>query len=226
MITDRAESPLADASAPPPETVAEMTDVSRRYGSRLALDHVSLALPAGVVTSLIGPNGAGKTTLIRHLLGLLQPQSGEVRVFGADPVADPVGVLSRIGYLSEEDTLPGWMRVNDLLKYLRALYPTWDEAYARRLVADFALDATVPLRSMSKGQRARAGLVAALVPAITVTLFSYIQYQRVANDVLATVPREPWSAFLPLVLITALFLPLVRISAATLRLDASRHNVE
>src|SRR5207248_68788 len=83
----------------------------RRFGGTTALDSVSVSLPRGAVYGLVGANGAGKTTLIRHILGLLRAESGSVRVFGLDPVADPVGVLSRIGYLSEENDLPGWMRL-------------------------------------------------------------------------------------------------------------------
>ena len=88
-----------DAS-PQLEAVIELTGLSRRFGSRLALDNVSLAVPRGVVFGLVGENGAGKTTLIKHLLGLLKAQSGSARVFGLDPVSEPVGVLGRVGYLS------------------------------------------------------------------------------------------------------------------------------
>src|SRR5437899_9834228 len=94
-------------------SVIDVSAVTRRFGATTALDAVTLALPRGAVYGLVGANGAGKTTLIRHILGLLQAQSGTVRVFGLDPVADPVGVLSRIGYLSEENDLPGWMRVDE-----------------------------------------------------------------------------------------------------------------
>ena len=62
---------------------------------------------AGQVYGLVGANGAGKTTLLKHLLGLLRAATGSVRVFGLDPVRDPVGVLGRVGYLSEERELPG-----------------------------------------------------------------------------------------------------------------------
>jgi ABC-2 type transport system ATP-binding protein len=136
--------------------------VSRRFGARLALDDVNLELPAGTVLGLVGENGAGKTTLIRHVLGLLKPQQGSVRVFGRDPVADPVGVLSRLGYLSEEPELPGWMRVSELLRYSEAFYPAWDGGYAERLCEQFGLDPRARLRDLSKGQRARAGLTVAL----------------------------------------------------------------
>ena len=87
---------------------------------------------------------------------------GAVRVFGLDPVADPVRVLSRIGYLSEEHDVPGWMRVDELLRYSRAFYPDWDDAYAAELLRDFALDPAARIRSLSKGQKARAGLLVAL----------------------------------------------------------------
>ncbi len=142
--------------------VAEVAGLSRRFGRTLALDGVSLEVPRGEVFGLVGENGAGKTTLIQHLLGRLRAQSGTVRVFGLDPVRDPVGVLSRVGYLSEERDLPVWMRVGEMLRYLRAFYPGWDERYEDELRRRFELDPGAKLRALSQGQRARAGLVAAL----------------------------------------------------------------
>ena len=142
--------------------VVEIRNVSRRFGAKAALDDVSFDVPAGSVVGLVGENGAGKTTLIKHILGLLKAQSGTVRVFGLDPVREPVKVLSRIGYLSEEPDLPGWMRVQELLRYIAAFYPTWDAAYAERLREEFELDPSARLKQLSKGQRARAGLIAAL----------------------------------------------------------------
>jgi ABC-2 type transport system ATP-binding protein len=123
---------------------------------------VSLSLPRGAVYGLVGANGAGKTTLIKHLLGLLRAESGSVRVFGKDPVADPVGVLSRIGYLSEENDLPGWMRMGELVRYSRAFYPAWDDAYAEELRQAFALGPAGKVKELSRGQKARAGLLVAL----------------------------------------------------------------
>lgn len=144
------------------ESIVSVTGVTRRFGAKAALDSVSLELERGVVHGLVGVNGAGKTTLIRHLLGLLKAESGSVRVFGLDPVADPVGVLSRIGYLSEENDLPGWMSVEELIRYSRAFYPKWDDAYAEELRRAFALDPAAKIKTLSKGQKARAGLVIAL----------------------------------------------------------------
>src|SRR5712692_9178307 len=129
--------------------VIQIKDITRRFGPKVALDNVSLTVPRGTVFGLVGANGAGKTTLIKHVLGLLRAATGSVRVFDRDPVADPKGVLVRIGYLSEENDLPGWMRVDELLRYTQAFYPQWDPAYAEELRRAFALDA-------------RAGLVLAL----------------------------------------------------------------
>ncbi len=146
----------------PAEPVIVLRAVTRRFGTKAALDRVSLAVPRGVVFGLVGPNGAGKTTLIRHVLGLLRAAEGEVCVFGRDPVADPVGVLSRVGYLSEENDLPGWMRVDELIRYTAAFFPHWNPTYAEELRETFALDPAARVKNLSKGQRARAGLLVAL----------------------------------------------------------------
>jgi len=144
------------------ESVIDISQLTRRFGAKTALDSVSLSLPRGAVYGLVGANGAGKTTLIKHILGLLRAETGSVRVFAIDPVADPVAVLSRIGYLSEENDLPGWMRVDELIRYSRAFYPDWDDAYAEELRRSFALDPAAKIRTLSKGQKARAGLLVAL----------------------------------------------------------------
>ena len=144
------------------DSVIRISGLTRRFGTKTALDSVNLSLQRGAVYGLVGANGAGKTTLIRHILGLLRAESGSVSVFGLDPVADPVGVLSRIGYLSEENDLPGWMRVSELIEYSRAFYPKWDDAYADELRQAFALDGSATIKTLSKGQKARAGLLVAL----------------------------------------------------------------
>src|SRR3972149_7224799 len=119
------------------ESVIQLSNLSRRFGQKTALDGIMLSLPRGVVYGLVGANGAGKTTIIRHILGLLRAESGTVRVFGMDPVAEPVAVLSRIGYLSEENDLPAWMRVGELIRYTRAFFPAWADVYAAEARAAF-----------------------------------------------------------------------------------------
>jgi ABC-2 type transport system ATP-binding protein len=148
--------------SPIPDRVVEVKALTRRFGAKAALDDVSITIPRGIVFGLVGANGAGKTTLIKHVLGLLKAQAGSVRVFGRDPVADPAGVLGRVGYVSEEHDLPGWMRVWELLRYNEVFYANWDSAYAEDLRRRFELDPAARVKQLSKGQRARANLLVAL----------------------------------------------------------------
>ena len=143
------------------EAVVSITNLSRQFGPKIVLNDVSLYVPRGSVFGLVGENGAGKTTLIKHILGLLRAETGSVRVFGRDPVQDPVGVLGNVGYLSEQPDLPGWMRVDEFMRYTRAFYPNWDPAYAEQLRAQFGLNPAQRLKTLSKGQMAKAGLLAA-----------------------------------------------------------------
>jgi len=140
----------------------EVSCLSRSFGPKLALNQVSLQVKRGRVFGLVGANGAGKTTLIKHLLGRLKAESGTVRVFGFDPVTDPVAVLSRTGYLSENRDLPAWMRVDELLRYTAAFYPRWDTTYAEELRQQFGLDPRAKIKHLSRGENAKAGLLIAL----------------------------------------------------------------
>lgn len=142
--------------------VIEIQGLSRRFGANDALSDVTLAIPRGVVFGLVGANGAGKTTLIRHVMGLLRPQRGSVAVFGLDPVANPTSVLARVGYLSELNELPDWMRLEELIAFTRSFYPTWDGSYVHTLEQQFELEPRSRIKDLSKGQRARVGLLLAL----------------------------------------------------------------
>jgi ABC-2 type transport system ATP-binding protein len=153
------ELTLSDSS--PAEPVVAIDHLSRTFRGRQALDDVSFTVQRGTVFGLVGENGAGKSTLIKHILGLWRAERGSVRVFGLDPVAEPAKVLGRIGYLSEQPDLPGWMRVDELLRYTQAFYPNWDSQHADRLREQFGLDPTARIKTLSKGQRAKLGLIAA-----------------------------------------------------------------
>lgn len=144
------------------EKIVEARGLTRRFGNAQALVDVDYDVTAGKVHGLVGPNGSGKTTLIKHVLGLLRPSAGTVRVFGVDPVRDPVGVLGRIGYLSERRELPDWMTVGELVRYTRAYYPGWDDDYANELVEQFGLEPAKKVGTLSDGMRARAGLIMAV----------------------------------------------------------------
>lgn len=143
-------------------SVISVSDLTCAYGAKTVLNAVSLYVPRGSVFGLVGENGAGKTTLIKHLLGLLVPKSGAVRLFGGNPVSDPVGILSKIGYLSEYRDLPSWMRVDELMRFTAAFYPAWDFQYAESLREEFQLPPSARIRNLSQGQLAKAGLLTAL----------------------------------------------------------------
>ncbi|MBI2424630.1 MAG: ABC transporter ATP-binding protein [Candidatus Hydrogenedentes bacterium] len=144
------------------EAVVRIAGLSRQFARKMALVDVSLEIPRGAVYGLVGENGAGKTTLIKHILGLYRATVGSVQVFGMNPVEEPEAVLGRIGYLSEDRELPGWMRVSELMKYTQAFYPQWDSAYADALCEMFELDKGARLKHLSRGELAKAGLLAAL----------------------------------------------------------------
>jgi ABC-2 type transport system ATP-binding protein len=139
----------------------QLRQIIKDFADRRIFDKIDWHIRPGDRIGLCGENGAGKSTLLKHLLGLWRAETGDVRVFGKDPVTDPVSVLGRIGYLSEQPDLPGWMRVVELLRYTQAFYPRWDEQYAEHLRDRFVLDPDARIRTLSKGQHARLGLIAA-----------------------------------------------------------------
>jgi ABC-2 type transport system ATP-binding protein len=143
--------------------VLEYDGIHRSYqaGSQV-LRGVSFALDGGEVVGLLGCNGAGKTTLIRLAMGMLEPQGGQVRVFGLDPRAHPVEVRRRVGYVSEEQILPPFLTVDQVLDMHRALFPAWDEALAADLVGRFDLPRTAKIKTLSKGQARRVALLCAV----------------------------------------------------------------
>jgi ABC-2 type transport system ATP-binding protein len=144
------------------DTIIEVRGLSRRFGKKEALKDVNLSVQRGQVFGLVGENGAGKTTFIRHLLGAYEAESGTVQVFDLDPVRNPVAVLGRIGYLSEDRDLPLWMKVRELMAYTAAFYPDWDAIYAEELRKRFNLPPDAKLKQLSRGEKAKAGLLAAL----------------------------------------------------------------
>lgn len=144
------------------DLVVDVQNLSRSFGDKLALDNFAIQIPKGCVYGLVGENGAGKTTLLKHLLGLYSAQKGSVSVFGLDPAAEPVAVLSRIGYLSEDRDMPNWMKVGEIIRYRGAFYETFDAGYAEDLRKTFDLNPKQKVKSLSRGQLARVGLILAL----------------------------------------------------------------
>ncbi len=142
--------------------VIELRDVRKRFGKKQVLNGVNLSVPPGQTFAFLGRNGAGKTTTIRTLLGLLKPDSGDVRVLGLDPLKDGVEIRRRIGYVAEDPVLFGWMRVRELIGFMKPFYPSWDDAWAKELAARFELPMETKFKHLSKGQGVRTALLLAL----------------------------------------------------------------
>jgi len=143
-------------------SILEMKNVSRAYGSVPVLEGIDLQVEPGEVVGLLGRNGAGKTTLIRLIMGLLEPEAGEVLVFGESPRANPVATKRRIGFVAEDQELPGFLKVRDVLGLYRDLYPGWDEAMAREMIARFELSPGRKIKDLSRGQARQVALLCAV----------------------------------------------------------------
>ena len=144
------------------DTVIDVANLTCRYHRVEAITDVTFSVEPGTVFALLGPNGAGKTTTIRALMNIMRPSGGEARVLGVDSRRLGPRQLETIGYVSENQQLPGWMTLSELLAYCRPFYPTWDDDLCRTLVKDFWLPLDVRIGRMSRGMRVKAALVSAL----------------------------------------------------------------
>ena len=116
----------------------------------------------GEIFAFLGRNGAGKSTTIETLLGLLEPDGGEMRVLGLDPRTDQLEIRRRVGYMAEDQRMFGWMRIDEILRFLKPFYPTWDDGTAKRYLDLFGLPKRDRIGNLSKGQNARLALLLAL----------------------------------------------------------------
>jgi ABC-2 type transport system ATP-binding protein len=142
--------------------VVRAIDLSKRFSGAYTLDDLNLEVPERSIFGLVGPNGAGKTTTVKILMNMLKPTSGRAEVFGIDSRHLGPSEFAAIGYVSENQEMPDWMTVDDLLTYLRPFYPTWDETLARRMVRQFALPGDRKLRHLSRGMWMKAALASSL----------------------------------------------------------------
>jgi ABC-2 type transport system ATP-binding protein len=136
--------------------------LSKRYRETRALDALDLTVRRGEVYGYLGPNGAGKTTTIRLLLGLHRPSAGAGHLFGIDAWRDPVAAHRRVAYVAGEPFLWPALTSAETFEFLARLHGDTDVAYRDTLVERFQLDTRKKIRALSKGNRQKVQLIAAL----------------------------------------------------------------
>ena len=137
----------------------QCTGLTKRYGGKLALDHVELQLGEGKIVGLLGPNGSGKTTLMKLANGLLQPTEGSITIAGNAPGPDTKKVVS---YLPDAAWLPDWMRVEQLVELFTDFYKDFDPARANEMLAKLDLQPKAALKTLSKGNKEKVQLILAM----------------------------------------------------------------
>ncbi len=143
--------------------VVDFENIHRSYQRGAdVLNGVTFNVEAGRVVGLVGKNGAGKTTLLRIAMGMLEAQQGAVRLFGLDPRREPLEVKRRVGFVSEDQILPPFMRVEQILDLHRSLFPNWDESISRDLIDRFGIPTRTKIKALSKGQARQVALLCAV----------------------------------------------------------------
>ena len=144
------------------EPVIRLQHVVKRYGKQIALDHISLEVPPGVVFALLGENGAGKTTAIRILLGLVEADAGSATVLGLNSQRDGIAIRQSVGYVSERPALDEWMTVEEMGWFSAGFHAAGFLENYRRHAANFGLQPNKKLKQLSKGMRSKVALSLAL----------------------------------------------------------------
>jgi ABC-2 type transport system ATP-binding protein len=145
------------------DPVLAAEELTKNYGTTVALDRLTLAVDPGEVFGFLGPNGAGKTTMVRLAMGIIRPTSGSVRVFGLDAWTDAVAVHRRVAYVPGELSVWPQLTGAETLALLGSVHGRIDVAYRDELCERFSFDPSKKSRSYSKGNRQKIGLIAALM---------------------------------------------------------------
>jgi ABC-2 type transport system ATP-binding protein len=142
--------------------IIEVENLVKAFDGFRAVDGIAFRVEPGEIFAFLGPNGAGKTTTIRLLLGLHRPTSGKAELFGLDAWRDPVAAHHRVAYVAGEPFLWPSLTGAETLEFLARLHGGTDVSYREQLVERFQLDTRKKIRALSKGNRQKVQLVAAL----------------------------------------------------------------
>lgn len=142
--------------------IIKTDNLTKRYGSKAALDQLTMTVNKGEVLGYLGPNGAGKTTTIRLLLGLIKPSSGSATIFGDDSTKKAASIHGRIAYVPGETSYWPSLTGAETLRLLTNLHGSTDFDYQAELIKKFQFDPNKKVRTYSKGNRQKIALIAAL----------------------------------------------------------------
>lgn len=142
--------------------VIETKDLSKKFKNVDAVEQLSLNVPRGSIFAYLGPNGAGKTTTIKMLMNLIAPTSGSASVLGVKAKQLGSNEWRRIGYVSENQDLPKWMTTEQFLAYCEPMYPNWDKAFCRKMIADFNLPLKQKIKTLSRGMAMKVALLSSM----------------------------------------------------------------
>ncbi|MBR5401814.1 MAG: ABC transporter ATP-binding protein [Treponema sp.] len=138
------------------DSILEFKNITKKYGTKVALDNVNLSIPKGSIVGLLGPNGSGKTTLLKLATGLLQPTAGEVFACGLKPGAESKDLVA---YQSDKVYLNDWMNVEDLMKMLDDFFTNFNREKALDMLESLNINPKDKLREMSKGTKEKVQLI-------------------------------------------------------------------
>ncbi len=145
------------------EPAIDARALTKTFGAQRGIDSVDLTIEPAQIYGFLGPNGAGKTTTIRILMGLYRPSRGTARVLGHDCQTEAVAIHRRTGYLPGELALPTPLTGREVLNLLARVRGMTDLGYRDALAARFAAELDRPIRTLSKGNRQKIGLIAAFM---------------------------------------------------------------
>lgn len=136
--------------------ILQYKEVTKRYGSNLALDHLDLDLEPGRIVGLLGPNGAGKTTMIKMAAGLIQPSAGTVLVDGMEPGKE---TKAETAYLSDRVVFSDYMTAQDLVKMHEEFFKDFDRKKAVDMLISLGIKGSMKVGEMSKGTKEKLQLI-------------------------------------------------------------------
>lgn len=140
----------------------EVRGLAYSPGGSFRIANLDLVVPPGAVYGFLGPNGAGKTTTLRLILGLLRPRAGSITVLGSAIPDEAHRALARVGYVPEQPHFDNLLTIREILRFQAAFYPGWNWTTAERLLLELELEERQPFGRLSKGQKAKVMMLAAL----------------------------------------------------------------